>query len=251
MVLLPGLRLLTVERHDRGQDAGYLLRGVELARLLARAGGELAYQVFVGVTEGVAVGGELRQTLGDLRDDRAELVVSVCVASAQLVRSEVDLREQALESAFKRFVLDVLEPRLQGVEQLLVLGAGHVRDAGPEVIGLDDVVRLATHLLFKLGDVFGVVRVPHGQRDAAVVTTGGDLGIVPPQFLLCGGLVVVREVAQEQERQHVVAEVVRIHRPAQLIGDVPERFAQLFLFLFGHSVVASAGSLGNNAGLKG
>ena len=53
------------------------LRRVELARLLARARGELADQVLVGVAQRVAVGRELRQPLGDLRDDRAELGVAV------------------------------------------------------------------------------------------------------------------------------------------------------------------------------
>lgn len=42
------------------------------------------------------------------------------------------------------------------------------------------------------------------------------------------------EVAQEEEGQHVVAEIVRVHRPAQLVGDAPEGVAQLFLIGVGH-----------------
>jgi hypothetical protein len=40
-------------------------------------------------------------------------------------------------------------------------------------------------------------------------------------------LAVLRPV-QEQEREHVVAEVVRVHRPAQLVGDVAAGPGELF-----------------------
>ena len=46
--------------------SGNLLRRVELARLLAGPGRELADQVFVGIAQRVDVGGELRQPFGDL-----------------------------------------------------------------------------------------------------------------------------------------------------------------------------------------
>ena len=69
---LAGLRLLAVERDDRGEDVRDPLRRVELTGLLARASGELADQVLIGVAEGVAVRGELREALGYLGDDRAE-----------------------------------------------------------------------------------------------------------------------------------------------------------------------------------
>jgi hypothetical protein len=48
-------------------------------------------------------------------------------------------------------------------------------------------------------------------------------------------LVVGGEIAQEEEGQHVVAEVVHIHRPAQLVGDAPKGVAQLLLVGAGHS----------------
>jgi len=51
------------------QDAGYLLRRVELARRLARASGKLAEQIFVGVTEPVCVCRKLPQTFSNLSDD--------------------------------------------------------------------------------------------------------------------------------------------------------------------------------------
>ena len=78
-----GLRFLAVERDDGGEDVGNLLRRVELARLLAGPGGELADQVFVGIAQRVDVGGELRQPFGDLLDDGAELGVAVGVRACR------------------------------------------------------------------------------------------------------------------------------------------------------------------------
>ncbi len=78
--------LLAVEGDDGGEDVGNLLRGVELARLLTGACGELADQVFVGIAQSVGVGGELGQALGDFLDDGAELGVPFGVGPAQLGR---------------------------------------------------------------------------------------------------------------------------------------------------------------------
>jgi len=52
-------------------------------------------------------------------------------------------------------------------------------------------------------------------------------------------LVVIGEVAQEQKGEHVVAEVVRVHRPAQLVGDRPEGVAELLLAGVAHGVVGA------------
>jgi len=167
--LLSSGGLLTVESDDGREDVGNLLRGVELARLLAGAGGELADQVFVGVPQSIGVGGEIGQALGDLLDDGAELAVSVFVFLAQLWGGQINLGEQPLEGALKGVVLDVFETRLQGVEQVPVLPPGHLGDAGPEVVRLDDIMHLAPHLLLKRGDIVGVVRIPVGQRHAAAI----------------------------------------------------------------------------------
>ena len=78
-----GLRFLAVERDDGGEDVGNLLRGVELARLLAGPGGKLADQVFIGIAQRIDVGGEFRQPFGDLLDDGAELGVAVGVGLAR------------------------------------------------------------------------------------------------------------------------------------------------------------------------
>lgn len=65
------------------------------------------------------------------------------------------------------------------------------------------------------------------------------VGVVAPELLLRGLLVVVREVAEEQEREHVVAEVIRVHRPAELVRDAPECLAKLPLVALGHGASES------------
>ncbi len=202
----------------------------------------MADQVLVGIAQRVGIGGELRQSFGDLLDDLAESVVAGLVCLAQLLRTQIDLREQPGEGAFERFVLDVLETLLQRVQQFPVLGPGHVGDIRPQMLWLDDVVCLAAHLLFERGDVAGVVVVPDRQRRSAAIAHRIRGGIVPPQLLLRGLLVIVRKIAQEQKREHVITEVVRVHRAAQLVGDVPEGFAELFLVVFGHGF-SSPGSV--------
>jgi hypothetical protein len=205
---------------------------IHLTSLLARPGGELADQVFVRIVQHIHLRGKLGQPLGDLLDDGAELGVSIRVGLAQLRRGEVDAREQVLERVLEGFRLDVLEARLERVQQLRVLGAGHVGDAGPEVRRLDDVMHLAPHLPLELRDVVDVVRIPQCQRHLAGVAA--HIRVILAQLLLRGRLVVVREIAEEEEGQHVVAEIIRIHRPAQLVGDAPEGVAQLLLVGVGH-----------------
>ena len=167
-----------------------------------------------------------------LLDDRAKLGVPVGVGLTKFWGTQIDLGKQPLKGALKGFRLDVFEARLQRVQQLRVLGAGQVGDAVPEVRGLDDVMHLAPHLLLELRDVVHVVRIPKRQRHLAGVAA--HIGVILAQFLLRRRLVIVREVAQEEEGQHVVAEIVRIHRPAQLVGDAPEGVAQLFLVGVAH-----------------
>ena len=61
-----------------------------------------------------------------------------------------------------------LEAFAEGLQQLVVLGAGQLGDVAPQVPGLDDVVHAAAHELLKLGHVGRVGGVPHGQRGALV-----------------------------------------------------------------------------------
>ncbi len=165
-----GSRLLAVQRDNGGEHVGNPLRGVELSRLLAGAGRELADQVFAGVAQRIDVRRELRQTFGNLLDDRAELGVPIGIGFAQLVRAEIDLGEEALEDAVEGFRLDVFEARLQRVEEFRVLGAGHIGDAAPEVFGANDIVHLAAHLLLKLGRE---VRMARGGSSSAGPLRGG------------------------------------------------------------------------------
>ena len=114
-------------------------------------------------------------------------------------------------------------------------------------------MRLEPHLLLERRRVAGVLLVPDRQGGAPAVADGVGVGVIAPEFFLRGLLVIVREVAKKEKRQHVVAKVIRVHRPAELIGDDPERFAELLLIVLSHvaSFIAVASSLGNKAGLKG
>ena len=118
------------------------------------------------------------------------------------------------------------------------------------MLWLDDIMHFAAHLFFELFDVFRIVVVPNSQGNTSIVTgrlapfryhvrlhrSGTAQGvwfwtgwIVFPQFLLGRNLIVVGEVSQEKERQHVIAEVVRVHCASQIVGDLPEGIAELFL----------------------
>ena len=92
-----GCGVLAVEGDDGREDIADALGRIELPGLLAGPGGELADQVLIGITQGVGIGRELRQPLGDLLDNRAEFIIARLVALAQLLRAEVDLREQPAE----------------------------------------------------------------------------------------------------------------------------------------------------------
>lgn len=55
-----------------------------------------------------------------------------------------------------------------------------------------------------------------------------------PQFLLRRLHVVVKEIAQEKERQHVVSETIGEHCASKLVGDVPKSLSELLLGELGH-----------------
>ena len=67
------------------------------------------------------LGRQALRILAPLRDNGAELGVAVLIFPAEFVRTEVDLREEALEGAFEGFVFDVFETRLQGIEQITAI----------------------------------------------------------------------------------------------------------------------------------
>ena len=73
----------------------------------------------------------MRQPFGDLLNNGAELGVAFFVFFAELVRRQIDLGKQALEGALEGLRLDIFEGCLQRVEQLSILRAGQIGDAGP------------------------------------------------------------------------------------------------------------------------
>lgn len=142
------------------------------------------------------------------------------------------------------------------MQQLGILRARHLGDVAPQVLGFDNVMHLAAHLLLELGYVAQIFLVPRLKRRIHAGLPqhiGRKVWIVRPQLLLRGGLVVVRQIAQEEKSQHIVAEVVRIHRATQLVGNGPEGLAQFLLFELSHGVptVTASGCRGNKSGLKG
>ncbi len=151
---------LAIEGNNAGEDVGYLLRGVELASLLARAGGKLPDQIFIGITKCVDICGELRQPIRDPLDDGAQLAIAIGVGAAQLLGSQVDLREQALERALKRLGFNVFEAGLERVEQLVALDASLMSNARPEMGRLDHIMDLAAHLLFKGIHILWIELIP-------------------------------------------------------------------------------------------
>lgn len=197
-----------------------MLGGVELTGLFAGTGGELADEVFVGIAQGVVVGGEVGEALGDFGDDGAEPGVAFGVAFAEFFGGEVDFGEEALEGAGEGFGFDVFEAGLEGAQQFFILGAGHFGDSAPEVAGLDDVVDFAAHLFFKGGNVFRVVVIP--ELEWGEGGCGRDFRVIRAKLAAGGGFVVIGEVAEEEEGEHVVAEVVGVHSAAQLVGDAPQ-----------------------------
>lgn len=93
----------------------------------------------------------------------------------------------ALERAF----FDVFEVLLHRIEQLVALGPGAVDDAAPKVVGL--------------------AGIPNRQRRLANIADAFGAWVILPQLLPGRLFVVVREVvAQRQERQHVIAAVIRV-----------------------------------------
>ncbi len=236
VVSLARLGSLAVERDDPGQDSRYPLRRVKLAGLLARSGGELADQVLVGVAQRVGAGGEVGKAIGDLADDRAELRVALRIAFAELFGSEVDFREKAGERVLERLVFDVFETFLERLKQVAVLDAGAMGDAGPQIVRGDDVMGFAAHLRLEFRHIIRVPVIPDRQGGPAAVTDCIRIGIIVPEFLPRGFLVAVRKIPEKQKGQHVVTEIVRVHRPAELVGNGPERLAKLFLFVLRHGL---------------
>ena len=109
LAFVPGRRVLAVECDNARQNGAHLLRCVEFTCFLATTGGELPYEVFVGVTQNIASLVKLRQFLLQGDDYIAHHLITRSIILAQFLASEVDFGEQPFESAFERLLLDVVE----------------------------------------------------------------------------------------------------------------------------------------------
>ena len=84
---------------DLGEDGADFLRSVELARLLARAAGELADEVFVGIAQHVGISVvEPEVDLVKVDEHLGDEVVLLILRLAQFRRAEVQIFEQTLRS---------------------------------------------------------------------------------------------------------------------------------------------------------
>ena len=202
------------------------MRGVELAGFLARTGGKLRDEVFVSVAQGVGIGGEVGYAFVNLADDGAKHVVLGVILFAELAGGEVDLGEESAEGVPERVFFDMLEGLLERVEQFAMLRAGHLGDVAPEVFGLDDVVHAVVHFRLESGHVLGVLFVPVLEWCLPQGQGCVGAGILAPEQFAGVFLVVAGEVAQEEEGEHIVSEVVGVHRASQFVGYGPEGFAQ-------------------------
>ena len=54
---------------------------------------------------------------------------------------------------------------------------------------------------------------------------GTRAGIFFTEGIFHAPLIIAGEVAEEEKGKHIIAEVVRVHRPAQAVGNVPEGFS--------------------------
>ncbi len=219
--------VLAVEGDDAREDGADGLRRVELAGFLAAAGGKLADEVFVGVAQHVGFVVEGLQVLVELGDDAAHHRVAAVVVLAEFLALQVDFGEQPLEGAFERVFLDVLEALGEALQKVFVLGAGQFVDGAPEVLRPDDEMDAVAHHLFEFLDVVvGGFGVP--------LFEGHVVGQVVAEFEADAVFVAAAEVAEEEQRQHVVAEVVGGHGATERVGHVPKGLEQLFFFLFFH-----------------
>ena len=105
-------------------EDGGMVCGVELPGLLARAGGELADQVLVGIAQDVAAGGKPGDTPAILNDGAQ---ASCCGRRASGPAFRARLISRTGPGSWRRS-FSMLEAPLQGLQQLLVLECGALVD---------------------------------------------------------------------------------------------------------------------------
>ena len=92
---------------------------------------------------------------------------------------------------------------LELCQEAVVLGARQFVYCTPEVLGLDDVVRAFEHHILKLNHICLILRVPFVE--------GFLYGQVTPQLKPGSRFIAGTDVAVKEQREHVVAEIVRSH----------------------------------------
>ena len=216
------VHMVLVANDDTGQKLRDLLRGEELAARLARAARVHRHEVLVSVAEQVYLGvlHAPEVEVADALDDLGEAGVALGEVAAELVARYVDVVEEALEVVLglgaHAGALDGLEDLLHVDVELGVL-VGRLGDVAEELRGQDEVALLARDVLAgHLRHVVGKFRI--GER---VVARGLALALVD----VLGQ--VLRYEAVEEEAQDVGLEVPAVYRPADLVGDAPDRLVEL------------------------
>ena len=220
--------------NDPGEDRGDFLGGVKLPSFLARAAGELADEIFIGIAQHVAVhllqlkidAVEVDQHLGD------QLVLGG-FGAAQLGAGQVEVFEQL-------------------VEIILAVGAhGGLFDAGEDRLEIvqDEAARpvapLAVPALSNLTEQFGgfqeiaqllnrflAHRFQHRIAAVGAFAHVQILNTVLHQNAVGIAVHLFGEVFVENEAQNVVAELVRIHLAAQRVRNIPKLLLQPPLLFF-------------------
>ena len=225
LFFVAGGRVLAVERDDAGEDSADLLRSVELASLFATARCELTDEILVSIAEDITTLIKFDQLLFQLGDDIAHHLVPRRAVLAKFLAIEVDLGKEAFEGALEGFFLYVAETVLEFGQKGIVLGAGQLVDCAPKVLGLDDIVRTLEHHILELRDVRSVLFIPN--------VKGFVFGQVASQFQACSRFVSGTDIAVEEEREHIVAEVVGRHSSTKDVGHVPKGPEKLLTLLLG------------------
>ena len=126
---------------------------------------------------------------------------------------------------------DRIEDRLKVFEnevarRLLIvivnLDVAPLSDGTEKLFGFQEIPKRFQRIL---ADRIKIVPVPN---------VGVFLDVFGLQQLVCEQVLLFRQVFVEDEAQYVVAELIRIHFAAQLIGDVPELSLQMLFLCFCH-----------------
>jgi len=228
------LELLLPGGDDLGENGADLLRSVELARLLPRATGELADEVFVGIAQHVGLGVvEPEVDLVQVDEHLGDEFVLLVLGFPQLGRAEIEILEQSLEVFLAivshRAGLNVLQDGGEFLQDEVVrLPRTLFRDLVEEFGGLEEVAQPPDGFLLNGGEHFLPVR--------AGLIDGVELDPVVLQNLIREEVHPLGEILVEDEAEDVVPKLISPHLPPQSVGDVPELGLEGFLVVFGHRI---------------